>query len=110
MSTSKAEIAELVNECYPDEEIVLFDGLEEAFLGIATRSEPIMTMDTEERRMVPSGGTHRYFAVYSYSKIMERLTDNGMDSDEAEEYISFNVEGAYVGESTPAILHDEELA
>ena len=55
MSTSKAEIAELVNECYPDEEIVLFDGLEEAFLGIATRSEPIMTMDTEERRMVPSG-------------------------------------------------------
>jgi hypothetical protein len=27
-----------------------------------------------------------------------------MDEDEAEEYFAFNVEGAYVGESTPAFM------
>jgi hypothetical protein len=29
------------------------------------------------------------------------MTDDGMSQEEAEEYFSFNVEGAWVGENTP---------
>ena len=98
---NKAEIVELVNEGYADEGIVLFDGLENAFLGIATRFEPVIEVDGKAH-----GGQHRYFAVYSYSKILEGLMKENLTSDEAEEHISYNIEGAYVGESTPAVLHD----
>jgi hypothetical protein len=34
------------------------------------------------------------------------LTRNRMTEEEAEEYLDFNVIGAYVGEMTPLFLHD----
>lgn len=95
-----------------DEEIILFDGLEAAFLGIATRFEPISEiMVNEELETLETrtrGGTHRYFAVYDQERIIRAHMEDGMTWEEAMEYHSFNTEGAYVGETTPAILYSVE--
>jgi hypothetical protein len=101
-----AQIKAYVDENFPDEEIVLFDGLESAFMGIATRFEPMTYLQPGGGAEV-KGGTHRHFAVYSYSKIMEGLLAEGLDEEQASEHISFNILGAYAGESTPAVLLDE---
>lgn len=43
--------------------------------------------------------------IYSGEKLMEILVSrDGMDHDEAAEWISFNMEGAYVGPSTPIVV------
>ena len=99
---NRDEIVEFIENTLQDEEIVLFDGLESAFLGVATRFEPIVTENGDR------GGTHRNFAVYSYEKIIEGLVADGMDVTDAQEHFSFNIEGAYVGETTPAILYEVE--
>jgi hypothetical protein len=99
---NRNEIVEFIEERLEDEEIILFDGLEDAFLGVATRFEPIVTENGDR------GGTHRNFAVYSYEKIIEGLVADGMDITDAQEYYSFNIEGAYVGETTPAIIYEVE--
>ncbi len=52
--------------------------------------------------------TNRPVAVYSYRKIIAQLMCSGMGRDEAEEYFSFNMQGAYVGDGTPAIMYDEK--
>jgi hypothetical protein len=39
--------------------------------------------------------------VYDMEAMLEQLVDEGASMDEAAEHISFNVEGAYVGEQTP---------
>ena len=42
--------------------------------------------------------------VYDGEVIRQNLMDEGMDMDEAREYIEFNIEGAYVVEDTPVIV------
>jgi hypothetical protein len=103
---NREEIVEFIENTLQDEEIILFDGLEDAFLGVATRFEPIEVSNTEFGFTETRGGTHRNFAVYSYEKIIEGLVADGMDYTDAQEYFSFNIEGAYVGETTPAILYE----
>jgi hypothetical protein len=76
-----------------DEEIVLADGFEKAFVGIARQfGKP--------------------FAVYDRSLCLMALTEQEMSNEEAEEYMAFNTEGAWVGENTPAFMEfaptDEE--
>ena len=48
--------------------------------------------------------------IYSGQKLMEIFMDEGMTDEEAIEWISFNIEGAYVGPSTPIIMweYDEQ--
>ena len=72
-----------------DESTLLMDGFEDAFLGFSRRiNEPVL-------------------AVYSYDKMVEVLmTRDGMDYDEATEYIDFNCVGAWVGEQTPIIVQE----
>jgi hypothetical protein len=41
---------------------------------------------------------------YDRDLVIESLMKDGMDRDEAEEFFSFNVEGAYMGEATPVYL------
>lgn len=48
-------------------------------------------------------------AVYDYRKLVAHFVAGGMTEEEAEEWISFNIEGAWLGPSTPAILHPVEL-
>ena len=47
--------------------------------------------------------------VYDGEVMRERLINDGMSSEEAREYIEFNVEGAYVGVHTPVIVWPEDL-
>jgi len=43
--------------------------------------------------------------IYDYEKLVTHFVKEGMDEDEAEEWISFNIEGAWMGKGTPAIMH-----
>jgi hypothetical protein len=42
--------------------------------------------------------------IYSGQKLMEIFMEEGMTDEEAIEWISFNIEGAYMGPSTPIIM------
>ena len=77
----QAAIEQILGE---EETILLADGFEEAFVGIARQfGEPI--------------------AIYDRAKCIQILSEN-MSWADAEEYFAFNVEGAYVGENTPGFL------
>jgi len=77
-------LKERLDEILLDESVLLADGFEEAFIGIARQFG-------------------NAFAVYDRKKCIDILAKE-MTEDEAEEYFQFNVEGAYVGDSTPAFL------
>ena len=42
--------------------------------------------------------------VYDGGQLLDNLVHDGMTPDEALEYIEYNIEGAYVGRSTPVIV------
>ena len=69
-----------------DETIPLADGFEAAFLGVARQF-------------------NKPFAIYDRVRCLAILMEQGMDLSDAEEFMSFNTEGAWVGENTPAFLH-----
>jgi uncharacterized protein YoaH (UPF0181 family) len=81
---TRKEIDEYVDEHYPDEEIMLLDGLDSAFIGLTTNN---------------------IRAVYSVQKIITELMNQGMSAEDAIEYFDFNIECAYVGEKTPVYLN-----
>lgn len=70
-----------------DESALLMDGFDEAFIGFSRRiNEPLL-------------------AVYAWQKMVDVLIErDGMDYDEAVEYIDYNCLGAWVGERTPIIV------
>jgi hypothetical protein len=83
MQHSLSEILE--NRLSDDENIILADGFENAFLGIGRQfGKPL--------------------AIYDRGKCLDILMEDGMDYEEANDYFSFNVEGSYVGEQTPIFL------
>jgi hypothetical protein len=43
--------------------------------------------------------------IYDRAKIIERLKQDGMSEEEAEEYFEFNILGSYVGEKMPIFLN-----
>lgn len=67
---------------------VLFDGLDAALIGFGgiAHNEPI--------------------AVYSKAKILEQLMADGLSIEDADEYFSFNIVGAWAGPHTPFIFDD----
>jgi hypothetical protein len=69
------------------ETVLLCDGFDDAFIGLSQRiNEPLC-------------------AVYSYEKMVDVLIKrDGMDYEEASEYVDFNVVGAWVGKQTPIIV------
>ena len=83
-------IKKTLEKCLSDDETVLLaDGFEDAFVGIGRQfGKPVV--------------------VYDKNKCIQILINDGMSEDEANEYFSFNVEGAYVGESTPIFLESYE--
>lgn len=85
VSTLRKQINEFLES--QDESALLMDGFDEALIGFSQRiNEPLL-------------------AVYSWEKMMEVCTKrDGMSDDEADEYISFNCIGAWVGERTPIIV------
>ena len=84
----RAIAEEAMQELNP--EALFMDGLDSAILGVGG-----------------AFGTHK--VVYSESAIIEALMfEDGMSHLEANEYFSYNVAGAYVGENTPIIIRDME--
>lgn len=71
-----------------DEEILTADGFEDALIGVV------------------DGACRAPVACYDYQKCVEILMAQGMEEEDAHEYMSFNVTGAYVGEYTPLFVHD----
>jgi len=70
-----------------DMSLLLMDGFDDAFIGYTTRmNQPDC-------------------AVYDYDKMVKTLMfRDSMTADEAEEYIEYNCQGAWVGEQTPYIV------
>lgn len=46
--------------------------------------------------------------VYDAEKIREKLMRDGMSSEDAREYIEFNIEGAYMGLNTPVLVWTQD--
>jgi len=70
-----------------DMSLLLMDGFDDAFIGYTTRmNQPDC-------------------AVYDYDKMITTLMfRDSMSAEEAEEYIEYNCQGAWVGEQTPYIV------
>lgn len=90
MVVNKKEIEDLIYY-ETDQEMLLMDGFESAFIGLSKRcSQPIL-------------------ATYSFTKMLQVLIErDGMDVEEAAEYIEYNCTGAWMGELTPVILYEVE--
>ena len=73
-----------------NEEALLADGLDDAFIGMCH------VWRDHQRVNV---------AAYDVEKCIEALMREDMSHEEAEEYFSFNIEGAYMGEATPVWLY-----
>jgi hypothetical protein len=71
-----------------DEEVLLFDGMDDALIGWASpMNSPTV-------------------AVYDYNLLVEVVMHrDGLAEDEAVEYVDFNVVGAYMGPSTPIVMY-----
>ena len=61
--------------------------------------------------MIWGQGGHRInVLVYDAEAIRTTLMErDGMDAEEAREYIEFNIEGAYMGPDTPILVWMEDL-
>jgi hypothetical protein len=64
------------------------DGFDSAILGIAYGFEPPKL-------------------VYSISRILEILIEEGCTYEEAREHFDYNIGGGYIGEQTPIWVEDE---
>lgn len=83
--TTEQEVKDWIIEY--NEEALLADGFEDAFLGVS-----------EVFGRPP-------LATYDRDKCIDILIQrDGMTYEEAEEYFDFNVTGAWVGENTPIYL------
>jgi hypothetical protein len=47
--------------------------------------------------------------VYDAEKIREILMRDGMDAEEAREFIEFNIEGGYLGVTTPVLVWPQDF-
>ena len=75
------------------DEMLLADGFDEAFIGVANRF-----------------GFDCAVATYDKGKCIEILIQrDGMDREEAEEYFDFNTLGAWVGDATPVFVDMSSL-
>jgi hypothetical protein len=74
-----------------DEQVLLFDGMDEALIGWARpMNSPTL-------------------AVYDYNLMVEEMMRrDGCTMDEAVEFVDFNVVGAYMGPETPIVMYRPE--
>jgi hypothetical protein len=70
------------------EQLLFCDGFDDAILGV----------------LVAFGQPPR--VVYSIEKMVAQLETDGLDRDEALEYLEFNTFGAWVGEFTPVFVDE----
>lgn len=77
---NKDDLMEILEE----EECLTADGFDDALIGCTYGANVV--------------------AVYDIDKMIEILMEDGLDWDEAAEFLDFNVVGAYVGEKTPKYM------
>lgn len=78
-------ILDSIIEDHYDEELLKADGFDDAVIGVCYASSRL---------------------IYSYTKCLQILVDEGMDDVDAIEHLSYNTMGAYVGEKTPIFCID----
>jgi hypothetical protein len=85
---TREQIQAYFEEYHPDGEFLLADGFEDAFIGVVygKMREPVACYDRE-----------KCIAIL--------IARDGMTGDDAEEFFSFNVDDAWMGEKTPMFLH-----
>ena len=76
---------EKILENFPDEEILIADGFDDAIIGI---------------------DYHNLRLIYSVSKCLNILMEEGMSEEDAHEHFGYNVAGSFVGEKTPIWCSD----
>ena len=70
--------------------LVVLSGLDDAILGLG-------------QRFGPEG--HKAFLIYDVNKILDTFMNrDGMDEEEAVEFFQYNIQGAFLGEATPAFM------
>jgi hypothetical protein len=74
-------------EMYPDLEFLQADGFDDAIIGV----EPL------------SGKV-----IYNIDRMVQVLNEEGLSTEEAIEYLDYNVLNAYVGEQTPIYIQTIE--
>lgn len=84
---------EELEEIYHEQEVVVLDAFQDAFLGFAERND------------FPGA-----VACYDKTIILQLLTSNyGLSNSEAEDFFQSNVLGSWVGKSTPVFITVEPL-
>ena len=86
---TRDEIEAFIEGELPDQDVLLADGLDEAFLGLASDDDPPV-------------------AVYSIQKSIDALKARGMNRAEAVDYFNFNVLPARQGEDYPLFIDTPE--
>lgn len=76
---------EFILATFPEDTFTLADGFDSAVIGIEEYS---------------------FRLIYSSSKCIDILIEEGMQLDEAIEHFEFNVKGAWIGENTPIWCDD----
>lgn len=83
-------IDKYIADNWPDEEILLADGLDPALIGFSADSP-----------------ASRMRAIYDYDACLTQLliTNPEWLPEDAQEWLDYNVLGAYVGDTTPLFVH-----
>ena len=74
--------------------MIKYDGYDEAIIGPAS---------------IWRESTQVSVLVYDAEKIREILMQDGMDAEEAREFIEFNIEGGYLGIETPVLVWPNDI-
>ena len=74
--------------------MIKYDGYDEAIIGPAS---------------IWRESTQVSVLVYDAEKIREVLMRDGMDAEEAREFIEFNIEGGYIGIETPVLVWPNDI-
>ena len=74
--------------------MIKYDGYDEAIIGPAS---------------IWRESTQVFVLVYDAEKIREILMRDGMDAEEAREFIEFNIEGGYLGIETPVLVWPNDI-
>lgn len=81
----------MIDEELDDDELMTADGFDGAIIGVGYRCG------------------HLPLVVYSVERAIEILcVEHQMSYEDATEYFSFNIEGAWVGPSTPLWVYESE--
>lgn len=86
MTSKPSSKREVVDTKYPG--LVVFDGFDDAIVGVIDKG-----------------------VVYDTAKCLRILMDrDGMEEDEAVEWLEFNMAGLYAGEKTPVFMDSLDVA